>query len=524
MRRNMLWWGVGIAGLLLGVSPVAYVVLQWLYPEPEIFSHFATYRLSLTAGNTLILMALVALFSALMGAGSAFILHYYPPYLPGAFRLLHLLPLSLPAYVSAFVYLGLMRGGFGGSVALIGQQMLGAWAAPVGASLVLSLCFYPYVFLMTYQSLRRGSRDLFEAGLSLGRGFGEFVMRVLLPRSWPWIFGGILLVLMEVLADFGAVSVLGVDTLTTEVYKAWHGFFSFAGAAQIATLPLVLVVLLLALDGWLHKRRSQQDLLQSYEREVLPRSLRRRSRVISTALLGALAFFSVGLPIFQLFLWVASSPEALYQKSNWFGFFQSLTIGVLAGALVVFLVLALTLAHRYTGSRALAFMDKIASLCYALPGPVLALGLLGCVHFLNLSSIGAYLLVLGLALRFLVVGGQPIRGDFLKLPKAFDEVAESLGQPRKKVMGKIYAPVIRSGVVMGFLVASIESFKEMPLTLMLRPFGWEPLSVQIFSLTTEGEYERAALPALLLVVLSVVSLTVVWWQQDKNQDSVHAQS
>ena len=111
------------------------------------------------------------------------------------------------------------------------------------------------------------------------------------------------------------------------------------------------------------------------------------------------------------------------------------------------------------------------------------------------------------------MGGQPLRGDFLKIPAALDEVSESVGRSRVPLLRKVYAPLIRGGLVTGFLVAALESFKEMPLTLMLRPFGWEPLSVQIYSLTTEGEYERAALPALLLVLLSVISVTVVWFQQ-----------
>ena len=328
------------------------------------------------------------------------------------------------------------------------------------------------------------------------------------------MFGGVLLVLMEVLSDFGAVSILGIDTWTTEVYKAWHGFFSFAGAAQIATLPLLIILILLSIEGWLHRRRRLQGGVQGYERTVQARSTSLRSRTLSTLALGLLVFFSVLLPTAQLLIWLPQSAEhGVLNPSFVYGFFQSLTLGVGAGLLVVFLALLLILSSRFTGSRILASMDKMASLCYALPGPVLALGLLGVFYFLNWPTMGGWVLIMGLALRFLVVGGQPLRGDFLKIPAALDEVSESVGRSRVPLLRKVYAPLIRGGLVTGFLVAALESFKEMPLTLMLRPFGWEPLSVQIYSLTTEGEYERAALPALLLVLLSVISVTVVWFQQ-----------
>lgn len=525
MRKGTLFL-VFVAAVL--AAPIFIVVLSWAVPQWGLWAHFADTLLWPMLLNTLILLAGVALGAGLLGTGLAWLVTLCD--FPGRrwFEWLFFLPFVLPAYVVAFVYLGLFD--FAGPVQSYLHQTLGFerfdirsgyWAIIV----VFTAVFYPYVYMLARVGFQSQRHSLLEAAQTLGASNGRIFRQVSLPLARPAIVAGITLVLMETLADFGVVSMFNYDTFTTVIYSAWEDYRSVEMAAQVASLLVLLSVLLMVVERY---SRGRARFYTDQCMVVPPFRLAGHKAWAATLFSATVVALTFVLPVAQLLVWGWQYFEREWDAHYWTLMLNSLLLGVMAGALAVGVaLLLLTLKYRRTQrSAASSFWIGLASMGYALPGSVMAIGLLFLFWLLDqtllnwveqffgveqvlLVSGGLGVLLYAYLSRFIAVAIGPIEGAFEGIRPSYGEAAQTMGAGRWAVFRRVYFPLILPGVAVAFLLVSVDVMKELPATYLLRPYGWDTLAVRVYELGAEGLYERAAIPSLGLIFMSLLILWLV---------------
>ena len=316
----------------------------------------------------------------------------------------------------------------------------------------------------------------------------------------PWLFGGLTIVALETLADFGTVTIFAVDTFTTATYKAWTGFFSVQTAQQLASLLLLIILVFFCLTEFFGRKKKSyavQDLQHRYRRIKLDGWL--KYTVISYASL--LAFFTAILPLGVLFYWVAD----VYLPFDHTVLINSAVIAIGAGVIATFFALLVNLAkHSLSDNGVHRFASNLLLLGYAVPGTVLAVAV---VKFFDSFLPVAGLLIslfFALVIRYAAVFTTNLDNALQRIPRAFRDVSHALGRSGITVLRRLYLPLLAPSIGYTFLIVVIETLKEMPLTLMTRPFGWDTLAIKIFEYTSEGQWDKASYPALWLVLLGLV--------------------
>lgn len=516
---------------LLAISvliPLLVILGSWLYVDPDVWSHLGGTVLPELLLNTTWLVLGVAFGSLVLGVPLAWLTTMCE--FPGR-RILDwalMLPFALPAYVLAFVFVGVLD--FSGPVQGAIRSVFGlpmSWSFEVrntlGVILVMTLVLYPYVYMLSRVSFLGQGQSAYEAGRSLGLGPWAAFFRVSLPMARPGIIAGLSLALMEALADFGAVSVFNFNTFTTAIYKSWFGFFDLQSAAQLASILLTLVLVALVVE----RRFRRRARFTETGRGGIQQRLRLQGwHAIAASLFGwlvlSLAFIA---PVIQLALW-GSEVLADLDRRYIDLFLHTLSLGVMAAVLTVFAAFVLGYAHRYHADYSTALSVRISTLGYALPGSVLAVGVMLSLTWLDnrfadalewltgedpglvLSGTVVALLMAYFA-RFLAVAYGPVDSGLERIRPSIREAARSLGASQWETVWRVYLPMLRPGLLTAGLLVLVDVMKEMPATLLLRPFGWDTLAVRIYELTSEGEWERAALPALALLVVGLIPVILL---------------
>ena len=533
-RPASVWRLIPFLVAALVLIPIGTILSSFFAPTSDIWQHLVETTLLSLLINTFWLALGVVSGTTLLGVSLAWLTAVCE--FPGRklFSWALLLPLAVPAYVTAFVVLGLFD--FTGPVQSAFRSWLGpdAWFPEVrgrmGVITVMVLAFYPYVYLLARNAfLTQGKRSL-EASQSLGLNRTQGFFRVALPMARPWIAGGVMLALMETLADFGTVAVFNYDTFTTAIYKTWFGMFSLPAASQLASLLLVIVFALIVMEQQIRIRMRYAEVKQSARVDRIALSGWRS--VTATALASGTLFFAFLLPIGQLVIWAANS---LVQDldSRYLGFlWHSLLLSTLAALLTCTVALLLVYATRRHPDAATRNAVRIATLGYALPGTVLAVGM-----FVPLASLDNWIgevtlqlfqietglmiqgtlviMLLAYLTRFLAVSHSPIDSAMQRITSSIDEASMSMGINGWMMLRRVHLPILKSGIFTAGALVFVDVMKEMPITLMTRPFGWDTLSVRIFEMTSEGAWEQAALPAVALVISGLIPIILFMRQTEK---------
>ncbi len=517
------WRLVALLITLLMLVPLLVIFSSLFNPEPEIWNHLVENVLADIALNTLWLILGVAVGTLVIGVSLAWftaVCHF-----PGRrfFAWALLLPLAVPAYVTAFVAVGLLD--FTGPLQTWWRTEIGPAHFPEirsrgGVIAVMILAFYPYVYLIARNAFHTQGQRALEAAQSLGLNRWGGFWRVSLPMARPWIVGGVMLVVMECLADFGTVAVFNYDTFTSGIYKAWYSLFSLPAASQLASLLVIVVFIILLIEQQARAKMSYTQIGRgaAQQQPIKLHGWRGWAVTLFAALVLLIAFI---VPVIQLLLWTAES-GLVDLDSRYFGFlWHSLLLATLAAMAVGMTALMLAYAgrrHRDAPTRALI---RIATMGYALPGPVLAVGIFIPIAWLdNLiidtarqwfsMEIGQLLqgtlitMLLALIIRFQAVGFSSIDGHMQRITTSVDDAARSMGCSGLSLLRRIHLPILSGGILTGMMLVFVDVMKEMPITLMTRPFGWDTLAVRIFELTSEGEWQRAALPAIAIVIAGLL--------------------
>ena len=521
----------GLSALVLFIValvllPLGSLVLSWQDVQWDIWAHLFETQLMGLMWNTFVLVAGVAAGVTVLGTALAALVSLCD--FPGR-RWLEwalMLPFSIPAYVLAFVYLGVFD--FSGPLqSWMRDNIEGfTWVdirTPLGVIAVLVLVFYPYVYMLARGAFQGQGRSLYEASRLLGMSAPRTFWRVTLPVARPAIIGGAILAVMETLADFGTVSVFNYDTFTTAIYKSWFGFFNLKAAAQLASLLLVMIAMVIMLEKQLKGRVAGQNERQ----RTMPRhQLNGMAKWGATGFCGAIFALAFLLPVVQLVWWIFASGW-IDLNSRYFSLVvNTLILASLAAVVTVTAASVLVLAKRFQPGRLSSWAEQIGGLGYAMPGALLAVAVMMLFGYLDRQVVNTvqgwlgiaaqpvllgsiFALVLAYLIRFLAVALKPVTHAFERVRPAMHEAARILGHSPLAVSRRVYLPMVMPGLLTAMLLVFVDVLKEMPATLLMRPFGWDTLAVRIHEMTAEAEWERAALPAISLIIAGMVPVVVL---------------
>lgn len=518
-------WSLGavlIAALVL--APILSVIWIAFHPVENIWPHLLSTVLPRYLGNTLYLMAGVAVLTASVGTGAAWLVAMYRFPLSRFLDYALLFPLAVPAYVGAYAladffdYSGPVQTGLRG---LMGwQSMRDYWFPEVRsrevAVLVLSAALYPYVYLLARAAFREQSGASYEVARALGTGPWGLFRRVGLPLARPAIAAGVALALMETVADFGTVEHFGVQTLTAGIFSTWLTAGNAGGAAQIASVILVLIFLLVALER-LSRRNARYHRMSRGARPIVQAELRGARGWAATGL--CLLPFGMGflLPVGVMLGHGLRNPDGWVSSGLVQALVNTLVVGGTAAGLTVGGAIFLVYGVRMAGRGLPRLVLPLTTVGYAAPGAVLALGFLVPLAALDhrladglealtghdpglLLTGTAAALVLAYIVRFFGVAQGAVDAAFGRISPSLPMAARSLGRGPGGTLGAIYLPLMRGSVATALLVVFVDCVKELPATLLLRPFNYNTLATRVHE---QASLERLgdAAPAALLVML-----------------------
>lgn len=432
-------------------------------------------------------------------------------------NVLALLPLSIPMYILAYIYVGATE-----------------WSSPLMSfirnhistdlgnlnnknvfvvSFVFALGLYPYIYIPIRRKLKKLSGEYYITGLILKKSHLKVFTGLLLPQLLYVTLVGASLFAMEVLADFGAVSAFNFDTFTTAIYTAWSGLYSYQIACRLSLMLLVFSFLFFYLEGKFGNEAASKRVHQTFA----PIKLSKVMKFISLTFVSLLSLFSFVLPLVQLISWLLKavkeskvSFDTIYLLKN--TFIIAASVGVIA--IIICVIYIFIERHREKYSNGL----KFSLLGYAIPGNIIAIAVFWLTHAIkNVLNINIGLIVLfyGLVYRFLALPMKHLQVESKKIPVEFEYVSRSLKRSTTEFFFKVWTPKMKMGMLYAFVLMILESAKEMPMTLMLRPIGFDTLSTKVFELTSEGEWERASLHATVLILMGMIS-TMIIFRGEKN--------
>jgi iron(III) transport system permease protein len=532
-RRDPWPVAAGTIGLLVA-TPIMVVVSSLATPSVDIWAHlWRTYLLELI-WNTLTLVVGVGLGVLCLGTGLAWLVTMYR--FPGRrlFEWLLILPMAMPAYVMGFVFLALFD--YTGPVQSAWRGMFGpkVWFPDVasygGVVLVMTLVLYPYVYLLTRTALLEQAAGTVEAARALGISEVGVFWKVMMPLARPSIAAGLALALMEALADFGTVGIYGYSTFTVAIYRVWFGLFNREAAAELASVLLCFTFGLLILERFM-RGRARFSQTEGSVRPVSPRSITGWHAWAASGTCGLVVGGAFLLPVAQLLYWTTTTLGGPEYEARYPTFlFNTLMLAAVAAGVVVAAAVVLAYGLRLSRSPFVTFFARLASMGYALPGSVIAVGVLIPLSFIDhtldellqrMVGVSSGLLLTGsmaglifaYLVRFLAISSQTVEASLVKITPSMDMAARSLGTSAGGVLRRVHLPLIRGGLGCAAILVFVDVMKEMPATLLLRPFGYDTLAVRIWQLTSESFWQAAALPALTIVaggILPVLMLMHRW--------------
>jgi len=526
-------WGFSIVVIALLVAlPIMVIASFILQPSNDNWQHLVDNLLSEYVINSLLLMLGVSVGVLTMGVITAWLTSMCEFPARRLFSWALLLPLAIPAYIIAYTYTGLLD--FSGPIQSQLREWFGweygdYWFPEVrslgGAISMLSLVLYPYVYMMSRAAFLEQSICVLEVSRTLGNTPLNSFLRVALPLARPAIVTGLSLALMETLADFGTVQYFGVDTFTTGIFRTWFGMGDSGTAAKLSAVLLSFVFALIMLERWSRSRARFHHTSNKYSK------IKRFQLTGFRAFLAFLAcllpvFFGFILPAVQLLIWTFTTAEEVIDTSFFVLVGNSLLLASIAAIVAVAIALLLSYGKRLLKSSVINSSVSIASMGYAVPGTVIAVGVLLPFAWLD-NSIDAFMrehfdvstglllsgtlfaLVFAYTVRFLSVSIQAIDAGMGKIKHSMDDAGRSMGLSPMRVLKEIHYPLMKGTVLTALLLVFVDVLKELPATLIMRPFNFNTLAVRAYEMAADERLADAGAPALMIVLTGLLPIILL---------------
>jgi len=507
-----------LVGGAIAVLPLLYVVIRAAGSgeSPGIWSTLAERATLLLVGRSIALAVLVATGAVVVSFMLAFCTELSNVPFRRLLTVLAVAPMAVPCYVGALAYIHAMspQGVIGSAAHIVGIDRLPVFSGFWAGVIVLILFTYPFAYLPIRASMRRISTAQIEASRSLGKPTRMAVWHVIIPCVAPGAAVGALLVALYTLGEFGAVSLLRCNTFTRVIYLRYKSSFDLSSAAVLALVLIVIVLFVLALFEWLDAHWREPGT------EVTNRARYRFSlgpwRWVGAGLCALVALASVGLTVGVLVKWVWQGMQAQLDLGPvWSALSTTAWVSAAAGALCALVAVPIALVSTRFRSPLGALIERFTHLGFALPGIVIALGM---VFFLQRIPDGKLfrifnqswlIVILAYVVLYLPLAVGSVRAVLMRIPPRLEEAGLSLGRSRFRVIATVTIAMARPGIIAGGLLVFLTAMKELPATLLLRPFGTETLAVQVWDATEDARFAQASLPALMMIALSCGVVAII---------------
>jgi iron(III) transport system permease protein len=528
-RHGLSMFAVVIAAFIL--LPVVVIVSYAMGADGTLWQHLYDTVLNEYLINSLLLLLGVGTGVLLLGVPTAWLTSMC--HFPGRrwFSWALLLPLAMPAYIIAYTYTGLLD--FAGPVQTWIRELteLGYgdyWFFEIrsigGAIVMMSLVLYPYVYLMARAAFLEQSVSSIEVGCSLGYSRWRAMWSLALPMARPAIIAGLSLALMETLADFGTVQYFGVSTFTTGIFRTFYGFGDTAAAAQLATSLLAFVMLLVLLERYSRRRARYHSAAESKARaDLIP--LVGGKAGIAVALCLTPLLFGFVIPATQLLFWAVFEAQPLgwdFVELAW----NSFSLAFMAAIIAVTLAIILSYAKRTKPIKPIRIVIAMAGFGYALPGTIIAIGVLIPLAWMDHGLIDIFeglgwdnpglllsgslvALLFAYTVRFLAVALGSVQAGLDKIKPSLDHAGRSMGHGPWAILRQIHVPLMRSSILTAVLIVFVDVLKELPATLILRPFNFNTMAVRVYELASDERLVDAAPASIMIVLVGLIPVLML---------------
>lgn len=523
--------------LLVAVLPLLVILLSFTRIEVAVWQHLVSTVLPHYIVNSIVLAVGVGVFSAIIGTSLAWCLTRYRFPASRTLAVMSILPLAMPAYIIAYTYTGLLD--FTGPLQTLlrdtfnwqyGEYWFPQIRSLGGAVLMLSFVLFPYVYLLARNAFTSIPTNLKDASLGLGRSERVYFWRVALPLVRPAIIAGVVLTMMEALADYGTVAFFGVNTFTTGIFRTWFGMGSRDTALQLSGILTLFVFICVA---WEHSSRRKIE----KDKQVVtfqPQKIGGFKGGILTLICSIPLLLGFVIPLVQLVFWAFSRHAEWQLHEYWPLIYQTLYLAVAGAILTAFIALFVSYARRLQARKLPYWTLHVIKLGYALPGVIVAVGLLVPLGFLDrqvnyaskawfdvqpglLLSGTLFVVLVAYVIRFIAIAMQHTQNGLNDITPNMDNAALILGAKPRRMLFKVHLPLMKNSVIAACLLVFVDIMKELPATLVLRPFNFNTLAVKAYEYAMDERLQQAALPALTIVACGIIPVFVVVKQMRKNE-------
>ena len=514
--------------LIIMMLPILTVFSYLFMPSTDIWNHLVNNLLLTYLLNTAFITIWVIFFTLLIGVSCAWLVTMYN--FPGKeiFKWLLVFPIAIPAYVSAYIYAGLVEpsGIFFG----MAEHFFGMGANLYqfvdmrniyGVIFVLTICLYPYVYLLCCSSFNQQSYCVFEVGRSMGLTNTDCFFKIGLPLARPGIIAGLSFVVMETLAEYGTVDYYGVSTFTTGIFRAWYAFGDETSALHLASILLTFVFIVLILERYT-RGGSQYFHTSQKMRNVRQYGLPGLKSVFASTWCFLIILLGSIIPITQLLMWFLETYFYIFEYSYINLIWNTAWIAALSSFFIVILSLYFCYLDRSLKDMFTSFSLKILSLGYSIPGVVIAIGIMIPITFFddlqsNLTNGEPYFylsgsfiaLILAYAIRFSTISLKTNESGLSKIKNNIDLTARTFGMSKISIIKRIHAPMMKATIITSLILVFVDIVKELPVTLIMRPFNFNTLAVNIYELASAEQLSYIASPALTLIIISLIPVILL---------------
>ncbi len=527
MRTSLNSWSFFSLIIILFVStPIILIALNIFNPSNEVFEHIKEFLLVSYIKNTLIMGLGTGLFSIIIGVSSAYFVSLYDFPLRKFFSWALVLPLAIPDYIGAHVYANIFS--YTGYIpTLLREKYNIEYNFDImnlgGAIFVLTLCFYPYVYILVKSFLSKQSNSLIEVSKSLGKNNKQIFWKVLLPISRGAIVGGVTLVILEVLNAYGLPNYFGIQTFSTGIFRVWFSFKDLDTAIKMSAMLLFVTYTIILGEKFLRRRKSY-SFSNTKIRPIIRQKLNKKNKVMVLSWLSLVFGFAFIIPILQLSYWASLTYKHILNREFLILIRNSFGITIISTLIIIIFSIVIANTTRLSKGKLSIIISKGATMGYSIPGAVISIGML--LFFISLDgklvplynligidnslflTLSFVLLVSAYLVRFLAISYNTIESGFEKVGLKFHEASRSLGKGISKTFLLVDLPMIKNSILGAGILVFIEIIKELPLTMLLRPFNFNTLSTAIKKFAEDEMLPEASIPSLILIGVCLVLLLI----------------
>jgi len=524
MTKYNIWFFSSLFIALIVSLPIITVFFSFFNETSNYFILLKNTFLFDYIFNSMMILFFVIIITFILGVLSAYLVSFYEFPFSNFFNWTLILAFAVPGYIYAFSIIAFFENygtAFSILTYLFGENNYNSIIPKIdgitGAILAISFSLFPYVYVLTRASFHYQSNNYIEVGKNLGLSTKETFFKIILPSARPAIIAGLALVSMECLSDFGTVSFFSVNTLTTGIYNSWLSFDDLNTANQISFILLLFILLLFSIEIYSRKDARYHQPGRGFK-PIIKIKLTGKKSIVPFAVCSLILFLSFLFPVFQMIYWTIKFPK-YFQDINILNInINTLILVLLASVSIVIISLFINYGSRISKSKILNYLTNFSISGYAIPGVILAVAFI--TFFSNLSDlvsdnlnfkstkgifIGSILgLILAYFIRFFSLSFNGIKSSYEKINNSIDESAYLLGYSKIKTFLKIHIPYLKTNIILIMLLISLEVIKELPITLILRPFNFETFATQAYIYASQDLLEAAALPSLFLIFWSTV--------------------